>query len=112
MQAANSQGSQAGAIDRPHPAAILSHPAAHLKPGGPLMQGGQLHEIIIAINGHGLRWHVCNAIAKGIVAELSAKDGKYYSLEGARVMVEGVPTRRLFVLFAKFVLLRPIRRTP
>nr|DAL73942.1 MAG TPA: hypothetical protein [Caudoviricetes sp.] len=33
MQAANSQGSQAGAIDRPHPAAILSHPAAHLKPG-------------------------------------------------------------------------------
>lgn len=44
MQAANSQGSQAGAIDRPHPAAILSHPAAHLKPGGPLMQGGQLHE--------------------------------------------------------------------
>ena len=29
-----------------------------------------------------------------------------------RVMVEGVPTRRLFVLFAKFVLLRPIRRTP
>ena len=69
-------------------------------------------EIIIAINGHGLRWHVCNAIAKGIVAELSAKDGKYYSLEGARVMVEGVPTRRLFVLFAKFVLLRPIRRTP
>ena len=69
-------------------------------------------KIIIAINGHGLRWHVCNAIAKGIVAELSAKDGKYYSLEGARVMVEGVPTRRLFVLFAKFVLLRPIRRTP
>ena len=58
-------------------------------------------KIIIAINGHGLRWHVCNAIAKGIVAELSAKDGKYYSLEGARVMVEGVPTRRLFVLFAK-----------
>ena len=48
-------------------------------------------KIIIAINGHGLRWHVCNAIAKGIVAELSAKDGKYYSLEGARVMVEGVP---------------------
>lgn len=37
-------------------------------------------KIIIAINGHGLRWHVCNAIAKGIVAELSAKDGKYYSL--------------------------------
>ena len=36
MQAANLQGSQAGAIDRPHPAAILSHPAAHLKPGGPL----------------------------------------------------------------------------
>ena len=69
-------------------------------------------KIIIAITGHGLRWHVCNAIAKGIVAELSAKDGKYYSLEGARVMVEGVPTRRLFVLFAKFVLLRPIRRTP
>lgn len=32
-------------------------------------------KIIIAINGHGLRWHVCNAIAKGIVAELSAKDG-------------------------------------
>lgn len=46
-------------------------------------------KIIIAINGHGLRWHVCNAIAKGIVAELSSKDGKYYSLEGARVMVEG-----------------------
>ena len=36
MQAANSQGSQAGAIDRPHPAAILSHPAPHLKPGAPL----------------------------------------------------------------------------
>ena len=35
MQAANSQGSQAGAIDRPHPAAILSHPAAHLKPSTP-----------------------------------------------------------------------------
>lgn len=35
MQAANSQGSQAGAIDRPHPAAILSHPAVHLKPGTP-----------------------------------------------------------------------------
>lgn len=35
MQAANSQGSQAGAIDRPHPAAILSHPVAHLKPGTP-----------------------------------------------------------------------------
>ena len=36
MQAANLQGSQAGAIDRPHPAAILSHPAAHLKPSTPL----------------------------------------------------------------------------
>lgn len=36
MQAANSQGSQAGEIDRPHPATILSHPAAHLKPGGSL----------------------------------------------------------------------------
>lgn len=35
MQAANSQGSQAGAIDRPHPAAILSHQAAHLKPCAP-----------------------------------------------------------------------------
>ena len=35
MQAAYSQGSQAGAIDRPHPAAILSHPAAHLKPAPP-----------------------------------------------------------------------------
>lgn len=35
MQAANSQGSQTGAIDRPHPAAILSHPAAHLKPSTP-----------------------------------------------------------------------------
>ena len=69
-------------------------------------------KIIIAINSHGLRWHVCNAIAKGIVAELTAKGGKYYSLEGARVMVEGVPTRRLFVLFAKFVLLCPIRHTP
>ena len=55
-------------------------------------------KIIIAINGHGLRWHVCNAIAKGIVAELSAKDGKYYSLEGARVMVEGVPTDRKSVV--------------
>ena len=67
-------------------------------------------KIIIAITGHGLRWHVCNAIAKGIVAELSAKDGKYYSLEGARVMVEGVPTRRLFILYPKFVLLRPLQR--
>ena len=36
MQAANLQVSQAGAIDRPHPAAILSHPAAHLKPSTPL----------------------------------------------------------------------------
>lgn len=69
-------------------------------------------KIIIAINGHGLRWHVCNAIAKSIVAELSAKDGKYYALDGARAMVEDLPTRRLFVLFAKFVLLRPVRRTP
>ena len=69
-------------------------------------------KIIIAINGHGLRWHVCNAIAKSIVAELSAKDGKYYPLDGARAMVEELPTRRLLVLFAKFVLLRPIRRTP
>ena len=41
-------------------------------------------KIIIAINGHGLRLYVCNAIAKGIVAELTAKDGKYYSLEGAK----------------------------
>ena len=69
-------------------------------------------KIIIAINGHGLRRHACNAIAKGIVAELSAKDGKYYALDGVRAMVEELPTQRLLVLFAKFVLLRPIRRTP
>ena len=69
-------------------------------------------KIIIAINGHGLRWHVCNAIAKGIVAELSAKDGKYYVLDGVRAMVEDLPTRRLLVLFAKFVLLHPIWCTP
>ena len=66
-------------------------------------------KIIIAINGHDLRWHVCNAIAKGVVAELSAKDGKYYPLDGAHAMVEDLPTRRLLVLFAKFVLLHPIR---
>ena len=69
-------------------------------------------KIIITINGHGFRWHVCNAIAKGVVAELSAKDGKYYALDGVRAMTEELPTRRLLVLFAKFVLFRPIRRTP
>ena len=55
--------------------------------------------ININFNGHGLRWHICNAIAKGVVTELTDKDGKYYSLESARVMVEGVPTRRLFILY-------------
>ena len=66
--------------------------------------------ININFNGHGLRWHICNEIAKGVVTELTDKDGKYYSLESARVMVEGVPTRRLFILYPKFVLLRPLQR--
>lgn len=64
----------------------------------------------INFNGHGLRWHICNAIAKGVVAELIAKYGKCYSIEGTRVMLEGVPTRRLFILYPKFVLLRPLQR--
>lgn len=42
--------------------------------------------ININFNGHGLRWHICNAIAKGVVTELTDKNGKYYSLESARVM--------------------------
>lgn len=66
--------------------------------------------ININFNGHGFRWHVCNAIAKGVVAELTSKYGKHYSLDGTRAMVECVPTRRLFILYLKFVLLRPLQR--
>jgi hypothetical protein len=68
-------------------------------------------KIIIAINGHGLRWHICNAIAKGVVAELFARDGKYYPIDGVRAMLKDLPARRLLVLFAKFVLLHPIWNT-
>lgn len=67
-------------------------------------------EININFNSHGLRWHTCNAIAKGIAAELTAKDGKQYDVEGIRAMVNSIPTRRLFILYPKFVWLHPAQR--
>lgn len=66
--------------------------------------------ININFNGHGLRWHICNSIAKGIAAELAAKDGKDYDIDGLRAMTEDVPIWRLFILYLKFVWLCPVKR--
>lgn len=66
--------------------------------------------ININFDGHGLRWHTCKAIAKGMQADLKERGSYIPELDTLIGMVDSLPPKKFIKAYARLVWLHPVQR--